>query len=81
MVVSAASSAFVMAASVAWTVAWNSGEIRSFESICTVFTGGVPDQAPGLAVENAMKMSPDPFSPNPPCRPMPSDTRVATRFN
>ena len=33
------------------------------------------------AVENAMKMSPDPLSPRPPERPTPSDARVAMRLS
>src|SRR5919202_6253 len=37
--------------------------------------------APGLAVENARKMSPELFSPLPPIRPTPSATRVATRLS
>ena len=39
------------------------------------------DHVPGFAVENAMKMSPEPLPPKPPWRPMPSDTRVARRLS
>ena len=61
--------------------AWNSGVIRSFGSIFTSVTGRSSNHARALAVENATKISPDPLPPNPPCRPMPSDTRVAMRFS
>ena len=81
VIVSAASSALVIAASVACAVAWNSGVIRSLGSIFTSRTGTSSCQARGLAVENAMKMSPELLPPKPPCRPMPSETRVAIRFS
>ncbi|MFN8574977.1 MAG: hypothetical protein U0132_23195 [Gemmatimonadaceae bacterium] len=35
--------------------------MRSLANICRDFTGGSSYQARGLAVEKAMKMSPDPF--------------------
>ena len=34
-----------------------------------------------FAVENAMKMSPDPLVPKPPNRPIPTGTRRASRFS
>ena len=78
VVVSAASSAFVIAASVACTVAWKRGVIRSLVTMRTAVTLS-DDHAFAFAVENATKMSPDPFPPNPPCRPTPRETRVAMR--
>jgi len=81
VVVSAASSALVIAASVACAVAWKSGVILSFGSIWMFVTGWSLNQARALAVEKAMKMSPELLPPNPPCRPIPSDTRVAIRFS
>jgi hypothetical protein len=78
--VSPASRALVMAASVAWAVALNSGSIWSLLSMRTDDTSSA-DQTLGLAVEKAMKMSPEPLPPKPPCRPTPSETRVASRFS
>ena len=80
VVVSAASSALVIAASVACAVAWKSGEIRSFVIMRTDVTLS-DDQLFEFAVENAMKMSPELLPPNPPWRPTPSDTRVAMRLS
>ncbi len=80
VVVSAASNAVVMAASVACAVALKSGEIRSLVSIVSAVTLS-EDQDFGLVVENATKMSPELLPPNPPCRPMPSETRVAIRLS
>jgi hypothetical protein len=80
VMVSAASMALRMASSVACTVASNTGFILSFGSIVRA-ASPVSAAAAGLAVEKAMKMSPDPFSPRPPIRPTPSDARVATRWS
>ena len=60
VIVSAATSALTIASSVACTVAVNSALIRAFDSI--VHGGGlVRAAAPAFAVENAMKMSPEPL--------------------
>ena len=52
--------AFTIASSVASTVAVNSGLMRSFETIFTVFGPGSAS-ACGFAVEKAIKISPDPL--------------------
>src|SRR5215813_1327772 len=76
--VSPATSALTIASSVAWTVAEKSALIRSFESICTVATSRVL-AAPALAVEKAMKISPDPLPDVAPVRARPRDARRASR--
>ena len=65
VVVSAASIALVMAASVACAVALKSEERRSFGSMRTVATVSAAHDV-ALAVLNATKMSPDPLPPKPP---------------
>jgi len=69
-----------MASSVACTVARNNGLIASFGSISVSRT---PSRAaaPGLAVEKAIKISPDPFDAYPPTLEMPIGTRLANLFS
>ena len=78
VIVSAASMAFTIAYSVACTVASKIGLITSLGSIVTV-ARPVSAAARGFAVEKAMKISPELFSPSPPMRPTPSEARLATR--
>src|SRR5205823_2902231 len=68
--VSPATSALMIASSVACAVASNKALIRWFETIetCTVSAAAA---APGLAVEKAITMSPDPFPEVAPVRPKP----------
>src|SRR5438105_12385990 len=60
VIVSPATSALMIASSVASTVASNTAPIRSFEIIDTCAASFLA-AAPAFAVENAMKMSPDPL--------------------
>ena len=77
-IVSAASNALVIAPSVACAVARKRGVSRSLSSMRTVAVESlVHDFA--LAVEKAMKMSPEELPPKPPWRPMPSATRLTRR--
>ena len=64
-IVSAATIALIMASSTAWTVALNSGLIKSLGN-SSIFVKFSLWKADGLAVENAMNISPEPFSPRPP---------------
>jgi hypothetical protein len=72
---SAAIIALMVASSAASTVA---AKIGSSESLGTIFTstGFVAEEAPELAVENAMKMSPESLPEILPSRPRPSVTGV-----
>ncbi len=72
--------ALTIASSVACTVASNNGVIWSFDSIETCAS---PEsrEARALAVENAMKMSPDELDATPPSLPTPSPARRARRFS
>ncbi len=76
--VSAATSALTMASSVASTVASKNGERSPFGSHAMAVVP-VSAAAPGLAVEKARKMSPDPLAAVPPRRAMPIGTRRARR--
>src|ERR1043166_8223659 len=58
---SAATSALIIASSVANIVAPNRRLILSFESICNCAVAAEGDAAPALAVEKAIKMSPEPL--------------------
>src|SRR5207247_7345977 len=60
IIVSAATSAFTIASSVACTVASNTAPMRALDIIDTCAASGA-FAAPAFAVENAMKMSPDPL--------------------
>src|SRR5580704_210256 len=80
VMVLAATIAFTTASSVAWIVASKSASIWSPGSICTA-TGLSATPAPGFAVENAMKMSPELSPEILPSRPRPSVTRLAMRFS
>ena len=75
-----ASMALTIASSVACTVASNSGVICSFDAMDTCAS---PEsrEARALAVENAMKMSPDELDATPPSLPTPSPPRRASRFS
>ena len=68
----------VSADAVASTVALNSALIRSLDNIETVATDLLP-AAPALAVENAMKISPEPFPDVAPVRANPNEARRAIR--
>ena len=75
-----------MASSVASTVAVKSGSISPEPSRCMVGAGRVerplfPQSIPRLAVEKAMKISPDPFPLIDPIRPMPNATRRTVRLS
>ena len=70
----------MIAASVACAVALKSGERRSLASMRSAVVVSAA-QLFALAVLKATKMSPELLPPKPPCRPMPSDTRVAMRFS
>src|SRR4029077_18278674 len=59
VMVSAATMALTTASSVAWTVARKIGSSESLGSMVSWWSPLVPT-APGLAVEKAMKMSPEP---------------------
>src|SRR5580692_6897107 len=80
VMVSAAIMALTTASSVAWMVAAKMGSILSLGSILrsTTWSGAA---APGFAVENATKMSPDPFPEILPSRPNDKETRRATRLS
>src|SRR5213594_837015 len=80
IMVRAASMALTIASSVTCTVASNSGVICSFD---TIETCASPEsrEARALAVENAMKMSPDELDATPPSLPTPSAARRAMRFS
>lgn len=67
-----------MAASVAHAVAWNNGEMMALLSMRTLAESGAM-AVRAFAVENATKMSPEPFPPNPPWRPRPTATRFTRR--
>ena len=60
IIVSAATIALTIASSVAYAVASKIGLIPSFDSICSE-ARPLALQASGLAVEKAMKMSPEPL--------------------
>ena len=75
-IVSAATTALIMASSTAWTVASNNGLIKSLGNSST-FVKYFLSKADGLVVENAMNISPEPFSPRLPIIPTPSGTLVA----
>jgi hypothetical protein len=72
--------AFTMASSVASTVAEKTGLIRPLETTFTVFGPGSAS-ACALAVEKAIKMSPELFPDVDPVRAKPSVARRAKRFN
>ena len=72
--------AFTMASSVASTVAWKSGLMRSFDTVITGFGPGSLS-APALAVENARNMSPELLPLVDPVRASPMVARFASRFN
>jgi len=72
--------ALMMASSVAWMVAVNSGLIKSLGSMSSL-TRSALTGAPGLAVEKAMKMSPEPLLPMPPVLAIPSEARSAIRLS
>lgn len=81
VMVSAAVIELRIASSVACTVAASSG---SSESLATKVARASPvfvSAASALAVDSAMKMSPDALWASPPTRPIPSDTRRASRLS
>ena len=78
--VSAARSALRIDSSVACTVASKNAFIFAFAINSTRALSGA-SAVLGLAVENATKMSPEELAPNPPVRPIPSETRLASRLN
>src|SRR5262249_52607313 len=80
VIVSAATSALMIDSSVAWTVASNTAPIRALESIET-WAVSVAPAALGFAVENAMKISPDPLLETLPVRARPRVARRAIRFS
>src|SRR5260370_32547008 len=69
-----------MASSTAGTVAWKTGPRALLGSIARVAVAPAGFAAFGLAVENAMKMSPDPLPEVAPNRARPSDARRASRL-
>ena len=72
--------ALTMASSVASTVASKSGLMRSLDTVLTVLGPGSAS-AWGLAVEKAMKMSPEPLPEMEPVRARPSVARRAMRLS
>src|SRR5260370_34879711 len=69
-----------MASSTAGTVAWKTGPRALLGSIARVAVAPAGFAAFGLAVENAMKMSPDPLAGVAPNRARPSAARRASRL-
>src|SRR5271165_1528992 len=80
VIVLAATIAFTIASSVASTVALKSGVMRSFDTASMVFGPGSA-LAWGFAVENAIKISPEPLPEVEPVLANPIVARRAMRFN
>ena len=82
VIVSALTKAFTIASSATSAVALNNGSIKLSFSDSWFFTlTFLSEESSILAVEKAMKISPDPLYPYPPTLASPAVTLLATRFS